>query len=184
MAKNALQAQLLKAGLVDAKQLKKADKQQHHAKRTGQDDSQRLRNDIEQARLDKLARDQALDQAKQQQLDEKTRKANIVQMIQQHRIANSQGDIGYQFIDTIDQKIKKVYVSQSLYNGLVSGSVLVAREQFETPGQYAFLPKALADRINQRMTGFVIQSQQQEDDQRTAEDDPYAAYVIPDDLMW
>ena len=35
MAKNALQAQLLKAGLVDSKKAKKLTKQAQHAKRTG-----------------------------------------------------------------------------------------------------------------------------------------------------
>lgn len=35
MAKNALQAQLLKAGLVDSKKAKKLSKQSQHAKRTG-----------------------------------------------------------------------------------------------------------------------------------------------------
>jgi len=35
MAKNALQAQLLKAGLVDAKKAKKINQQQQHAVKTG-----------------------------------------------------------------------------------------------------------------------------------------------------
>lgn len=35
MAKNALQEQLLKAGLVDSKKAKKISKQSQHAKRTG-----------------------------------------------------------------------------------------------------------------------------------------------------
>ena len=35
MAKNALQAQLLKAGLVDSKKANKISKQSQHAKRTG-----------------------------------------------------------------------------------------------------------------------------------------------------
>ncbi|BFM03343.1 hypothetical protein Psyaliredsea_19900 [Psychrobacter alimentarius] len=39
MAKNALQAQLLKAGLVDSKKAKKISKQADHAKRTGDSES-------------------------------------------------------------------------------------------------------------------------------------------------
>lgn len=184
MAKNALQDQLLKLGLVDAKQAKKAGKQVHHAKRTGQDTSQQLKTDLEQARLEKLAKDQALDQTKQQQLAQKTLRANIVQMIAQHAISTTDGDISYNFIDSYDNKIKKLYVSQTIYNALVSGSVIIARKQFDTSNDYAFLPKALGEKIEQRMSGFIIQSQTQTDDQTTAEDDPYAAYIIPDDLMW
>ena len=39
MAKNALQAQLLKAGLVDSKKAKKISKQTQHAKRIGDSES-------------------------------------------------------------------------------------------------------------------------------------------------
>ena len=184
MAKNALQEQLLKLGLVNAKQVKKADKQAHHAKKTGQDDSQQLKAQLEQARLEKLAKDQALDNAKQQKLQQQTLKANIVQMIAQHAIKGTEGQISYNFIDQVDQKIKKLYVSQALYNGLVKGSVKITRTQLDNTSDYAFLPAALAEKIEQRMQGFVIQNQTQNDEQTTTEDDPYAAYVIPDDLMW
>ncbi|KAA8734981.1 DUF2058 domain-containing protein [Acinetobacter qingfengensis] len=179
MVKNALQAQLLKAGLVDAKKAKKASKQAQHAQKTGQDNQQQLKAQIEQAKQEKIAKDNALNQAKQQQLEEKTLKANIIQMINQYRIQDTSGDIGYQFID--ENKIKKLYVSQQIYNAVVNGSLCVAKLDND---QYAFIPKALAERIEQKLTGYILGMQQQQDDQTTDEEDPYAAYVIPDDLMW
>lgn len=184
MAKNALQDQLLKLGLVNAKQVKKADKQAQHAKKTGQDDSHQLKTQLEQARLEKLAKDQALDHAKQQKLEQQTLKANIIQMIAQHAIKATGGEISYNFIDQVDQKIKKLYVNQAIYNALVKGSVKITRTQMDNTGDYAFLPAALAEKIEQRMQGFVIHNQAQNDAQTTPDDDPYAAYVIPDDLMW
>jgi len=99
-------------------------------------------------------------------------------MISQHKIKEFEGDIAYQFID--DNKVKKVYISQTIYNALVSGSLVIAKDQ----ESYAYLPKALADKINQKMEGFILVNHAQSNEQTTDEEDPYAAYVIPDDLMW
>lgn len=179
MVKNALQAQLLKAGLVDAKQAKKTNKQTQHAKKLGQDNQQKLKEDLEKAKQEKINKDQELNQIKQQALEEKTLRANIIQMIKQYRIDNTDGDITYQFID--ENKIKKLYINQQVYNALVSGSLLIAKIEVD---HYSLLPKELANKIEERMAGYIIGMQKQEDDQTTDEEDPYAAYVIPDDLMW
>ncbi|MDM1757102.1 MULTISPECIES: DUF2058 domain-containing protein [Acinetobacter] len=178
MVKNALAAQLLKAGLVDNKKAKKLSKQAQHEQRTGQNNDAEIKAKIEQDKQEKLAKDQALNQEKQRILDEKALVAAIIQMIAQHKIKDTDGDISYQFID--DGKIKKVYIHQQVYNALVSGSLVIAKEN----NSYALLPKALADRINEKMTGFIIVNNAENNQQTTDEEDPYAAYVIPDDLMW
>ena len=179
MVKNALQAQLLKAGLVDAKQAKKANKQTQHAKKLGQDNQQQLKADLEKAQQDKQQKDQALDLVKQQALEEKTLRANIIQMIHQYAIKDTDGEITYQFID--ENKIKKLYMNQQVYNAVVSGSLVIAKQEVD---QYSLLPKELANKIEAKLQGYIIGMQTQEQDQTTDEEDPYAAYVIPDDLMW
>ena len=108
--------------------------------------------------------------------------ANIIQMIKQYQIKEIDGEIGYQFID--ESKIKKIYVNQQVYNAIVSGSLVVAKIITPQPTQYALIPQALAERIEAKMTGYIIGLQQQQQDQTTDEEDPYADYVIPDDLMW
>lgn len=178
MVKNALQAQLLKAGLVDNKKAKKLSKQTQHEQRTGQSNEAELKANIEKSKQEKLQKDQALNQEKQRQLEEKALKAAIIQMISQHKIREVEGDVAYQFID--DNKVKKVYISQTVYNALVSGSLVIAKDQ----DNYAYLPKALAEKINQKMEGFILVNNAQKNEQTTDEEDPYAAYVIPDDLMW
>lgn len=105
MVKNALQAQLLKAGLVDTKKAKKLSKQAQHEQRTGQHDDAELKEKIEQANQEKIKKDQSLNMEKQRILDEKALKASIIQMIGQHKITDSKGDVTYQFID--ENKIKK-----------------------------------------------------------------------------
>lgn len=179
MVKNALQAQLLKAGLVDNKKAKKLTKQAQHGQRTGQNDDATLKAEIDRAKQEKLAKDQALNLEKQKILEEKALKASIIQMIKQHKVKDISGDVTYQFID--EGKIKKVYLSQQVYNALVTGSLVIAKDQ----DSYAYLPKALADKIDQKMPGFILVNNNSENnDQATDEEDPYAAYVIPDDLMW
>ena len=178
MVKNALQAQLLKAGLVDNKKAKKLSKQAVHEQRTGQSDEAELKAKIAQEQQEKLEKDQALDLEKKRLLQGKELKAAIVQMINQHKIRDIDGEVSYQFID--ESKVKKIYLNQQIYNALVSGSLVVAKES----DSYAILPKALADRINDKMEGFIIVNNSEKNEQITDEEDPYAAYVIPDDLMW
>ena len=122
MVKNALQAQLLKAGLVDNKKAKKLSKQAVHEQRTGQSSEAELKAKIEKDQQEKLAKDQALSLEKKLALDEKTLRASVIQMISHHKIKETDGDVTYQFID--DSKIKKVYINQQIYNALVSGSLV------------------------------------------------------------
>ena len=163
---------------VDNKKAKKLTKQAHHEQRLGLSNEAEIKANIEKAQQEKLAKDQALNLEKQKQLEEKALKASIIQMIKQHKITDFAGDVAYQFID--ENKIKKVYLSQQVYNALVAGSLVIAKDQ----DQYAYLPKALGEKIDQKMQGFILINNAEKNEQATDEEDPYAAYVIPDDLMW
>lgn len=177
MAKNALQAQLLKAGLVDNKKAQQINKQNQHAKRKGEQTDAEIKQALAEAQAKKLEKDQQLNQERQRLLEEKTLKANIIQMIKQHQLTNTTGDVTYQFID--QSKIKKIYLSQKLYDQVVAGHIAIGRLE----GGYALLPRPLADRINEKMAGFIVVANTKAE-QQLDEEDPYAAYVIPDDLMW
>ena len=177
MAKNALQAQLLKAGLVDSKKANKISKQAQHAKRTGDLSNIEAKKALAEAQAKKLEKDQKLNQEKQQLLEAKMLKANVIQMIKQHQIPGTQGEVSYQFVD--DAKVKKIYITQKLYDQIVAGHVVIARLEDD----YALLPRPLADRIDSKLEGFIVVSNNKSE-AVLEEDDPYAAYVIPDDLMW
>lgn len=177
MVKNALQAQLLKAGLVDAKKAKQLNKQTQHAKKTGDQSDQDIKQALAAAQAEKLQKDQELNQEKQKQLAEKALKANIQEMLTQHQLKDISGDVAYQFID--QGKVKKVYLNQKIYDQVVAGHVAIARNA----QHYPLIPKPLAEKINQRCEGFIVVLNEKQANQ-VDEDDPYAAYVIPDDLMW
>lgn len=144
MVKNALQAQLLKAGLVDNKKRKNLPNKLSMSSALVKAMKQKLKLILKKLKKEKQAKDQALNLEKQQQLEEKALKASIIQMIKQHKIVDFAGDVAYQFID--ENKIKKVYLSQQVYNALVTGSLVIAKDQ----DQYAYLPKALAEKIDQK----------------------------------
>lgn len=177
MAKNALQAQLLKAGLVDTKKAQKISKQAKHAKRTGDAENIEAKKALADAQAKKLEKDQQLNQQKQHLLEQKTLKANIVQMIKQHQIADTAGEVVYQFVDAT--RIKKIHITQKLYDQIVAGHVVIARLE----DSYPLLPRPLADRIEAKLSGFMVVSNDKSEDE-IGDDDPYAAYAIPDDLMW
>src|SRR5690606_7503397 len=135
MVKNALQAQLLKAGLVDNKKAKKLSKQAVHEKRTGDSTEPEIKAKIEQDKQQKLDKDQAIELEKKADIQQTERKDAIIQMINQHKIRDTHGNAVYQFID--DSKSKKVDLNQQSYKALVAGSLVIARGN----DSYVFLPK-------------------------------------------
>ncbi len=188
MAKS-LQDQLLAAGLTNqkkAKQAAKARKKQDHLQRTGQD------NDIDKARqqaADKLQRkalnDRKLNADKDQQARAKEIIAQIRQLITTNAIDLGDGEVKYQFVD--GKKVKQLYVNQAIWDRLSRGQLAIIKTQSDPA--YAVIPLPVADKIQQRDEANTNTSSfsviiAQSDDTQLDDDDPYAAYQIPDDLMW
>ncbi|WP_371857211.1 DUF2058 domain-containing protein [Duganella callida] len=172
--------QLLKAGLVDQKKVKVANqnkgKQQKDERRAGVQTvdetklaaQERQRLNAEKARQANAERDAAAQQ--------KAIAAQIAQMIQQNKQDKGKGDTAYNF--THGTKIERIYVSDKVREHLVAGRlVIVAAGQ-----NYELVPRVIADKIAERNEALVIRVKQASTE--VDEDDPYAAYKIPDDLMW
>ena len=176
MAKS-LQEQLMKAGLVDKKKAKTLKKAQQHAKRTnapGADEAAKL---AQQAKQEKLERDQALNKKRNEQAAQKEVLAQIKQLIQSNQIDHKHGDIAYQFSD--DKTVKKIYVDADQHSQLISGYIAIARIK----EGYALVPKKVAEKVQQRDAEFIVVLNTAKKD-HIDEDDPYADFQIPDDLMW
>lgn len=175
-----LQEQFLKAGLVDKTKAKlvnqEKNKQKKVERRTGTEsvDEARLaalevqRKNAERARELNAQRDAA---AKQKAI-----LAQIVQMVQQNRQSKGNGDIAYNF--THDKKIKRLYVSAEVQRHLMAGRLVIVclGEAIE------LLPKVVADKIAERDASLVVRVSKPTTE--VDADDPYAAFQIPDDLMW
>ncbi|ACE83152.1 conserved hypothetical protein [Cellvibrio japonicus Ueda107] len=181
-----LQDQLLKAGLIDAKKAKQANKEKRKetkiAHRTGEPQVDEVKQAAEQVRQEKIARDKALNRLRDQDQQQKAIAAQIRQLIENHRQSKGvkPGDekaVEYNF--THGKHIKKMRVSPLVQEQIVRGVlVIVALE-----GGYELVPRIVADKISQRDAAAIVvansKSSLPQDD-----DDPYKDYVIPDDLMW
>ncbi|WP_273021355.1 DUF2058 domain-containing protein [Rheinheimera sp.] len=175
---NALKEQLLKAGLADAKKLKAVKKEKHKQKvQAGK--NQPVVNEAsmlaEQKRQQQVERDKQLNQQKQAALQQKAIAAQVKQLIGNNTI-KANGEVGYNFTD--GKLVKRLYVSSRQHDELSRGLLAIAKQD----EQYCLVPTAVAEKITQRQAESIVvlnAKQQQED-----EDDPYADFKIPDDLMW
>lgn len=178
-----LQDQLLKAGLIDAKKAKQANKDKRKetnvARRSAEPVVDELKQAAEQARLEKAERDRELNRQQNAQLEQRALAAQIRQLIENHRVSKDagQGDVEYNFTD--GKLIKKIRVSPKILEQIARGILAVVK----LGEGYELVPRIVADKIAERDTKAVlvanVKSSQQAD-----EDDPYKDYVIPDDLMW
>ena len=175
-----LQEQFLKAGLVNKNKAQQVHqekaKQKKDERRTGTQsvDEARLaaleiqRKNAERARELNAQRDAAAAQ--------KAIMAQIVQMVQQNRQSKGNGDIAYNF--THDNKIKRIYVSAAVQADLIAGRLVIVCQGENTE----LVPRVIADKIAERDPSIVVQIKKASTD--VDENDPYAAFQVPDDLMW
>lgn len=175
-----LRDQLMKAGLVSEKQAKQAGKQkqkQQRLEKKGQvevDDA--IRQAALQAQAEKVARDQALNEQQKEKAEQKARAAQIKQLIESSRLPKLQSDDYYNFVD--EKKIKRIAVNAMLRDKLSRGSLAIVRHG----GGYEMIPREAALRIQERDPRRVILLNTPTE--APDADDPYAAYQVPDDLMW
>lgn len=177
---NSLQDQLLKAGMVNKKKVQSAKKAKHkqkvNAKKGEMTEAELAKIQAEKVRQEKAEKDRLLNQQKNEQAQQKAIQAQIRQLIEVNRINNAEGETAYNFTD--QKKIKRIYITDALIDALSSGSLSVAT----LDDQYHLIPKAVAEKIQQRDESVIVVLN--EKTEAVDEDDPYAAYQIPDDLMW
>lgn len=177
---NPFQDQLLKAGLVTKKQVQKVqqdksrkNKQQRSKKETVVDET-KLK--AQQAAQEKAKHDRELNKKKEQQARQKAVSIEINQIITNNCLARDEScDIVYNFEH--DKKVRRIYVNAEMKQQIVQGKVGIARIE----GRYELVPKSIAEKIQQRNEKRVVIFDVQE---VVDENDPYAEYEIPDDLIW
>lgn len=177
-----LREQLLNAGLIDEKKLKEARQSQHHqrrehAKRPANAPDPRAEA-ARKAAAEKAARDAELNRQKEEQAAKKARKAEVKQLVAQHKLPKIESEELYNFID--GKRIRRLPVDKAMREKLIAGSVAIVRNE----GRYEFVPAEIAKRIAERDPHAVVPHVTSEPAAEPAADDPYKDYVVPDDLMW
>ena len=178
---NPFQEQLLKAGLVSKQQVQKANKDKQKKKKQQRNTKQSITDETtlkaQKAAAEKAKRDRELNQRKEEQARKKAISAEINQLILANRIErNEECEIAYNFEH--QKKVKRIYVNEEMRQQIIRGKLGIARIE----GRYELVPIAIAEKIQQRNEKRIVLIT--DDAQETDENDPYAEYKIPDDLIW
>ncbi len=179
MTKLTLQEQMLKAGLVSTKKMAKV---QRTAKKS-RVQAREAREAVEENKKAQLERDKQLSEQQKQATLTKEHKAQVKQLIEMNKIDIAKGTISFNFTD--NNLIKKIDVDKQTQAQLINGRLAIARLAVNSQGdsQYAIIPASVADKIAQRdAESIVLNSALSQEEQD--EDDPYADFKVPDDLMW
>jgi uncharacterized protein YaiL (DUF2058 family) len=179
MTKLTLQEQMLKAGLVTSKKMAKVQK----TAKKSRVQAREARAAVEENKKAQLERDRQLSEQQKQAALSKEYKAQVKQLIEMNRISVSKGDISFNFTD--NNLIKKIDVDKLTQTQLINGRLAIARLTIDGRDEceYAIIPASVADKIAQRdASSIVLNSALSQEEQD--EDDPYADFKVPDDLMW
>lgn len=179
MAKLTLQEQMLQAGLVTSKKMAKV---QRTAKKS-RVQAREAREAVEENKKAQLERDKQLSEQQKQAVLAKEYKAQVKQLIEMNKIEIAKGDITFNFTD--NNVIKQVMVDKLTQKQLISGRLAIARLPIDNieVNEYAIIPAVVADKITQRDANSIVLNNALSEEAQD-EDDPYAEFKVPDDLMW
>ncbi|MFQ6370956.1 DUF2058 domain-containing protein [Shewanella sp. YIC-542] len=179
---NALQEQLLKAGLTSKQKVKDVKTQKKRNRKANIDDgSSALKQQIMAQKAEQAQRDKALNEQRFAEATEKGLVRGLITEVKTRAVSlPADGDLKFNY--TLNNKIYPVYLTARLQQQLLSGKLGIVRLE-----DHSYLvPHKLAERVNllvPEWVGYLWQPTAETTD-TVDEDDPYADYVIPDDLMW
>ena len=175
-----LQEQFLKAGLVDKNKVKQANqdksKQKKVERRTGTQSVDEVRLAAAETQRKNAERARELNAQRDAAATQKAIVAQIAQMVQKNRQSKGNGDIAYNF--THNNKIERIYVSAPVQAHLMAGRLVIVCQG----GATELVPRIISDKIAERDASLVVRVNKTSTE--IDADDPYAAFQIPDDLMW
>jgi len=181
-----LQDQLLGAGLIDKKKAKKITAEQRQAKKKSRktntpitDEAAALAQQVQQAQREKS---KTLNEQRKQEAEQKAIAAQIRQIITMNQIAlddQAKETHSYNFSD--HKKIKSLIMSARNHELVTVGSIAIAG----ISGKYYLIPAEAAKKIQLRdMSSILVLNERDSQAKDEEEDDPYADFQVPDDLMW
>lgn len=176
--RNSLQDQLLKAGLVDKSKANKASKERRkNARQQNSGKGANISSEERQRQLEKAARDRELNQRRDEARKQKEIAAQIKQLVETHRHPRSQSEDDRPFYFDNKGKVKQMYVSAETHKMITTKKLAIVN----CNGVFELVPADIAEKIRQRNPSMVIELP---DEQPASENDPYADYRVPDDLIW
>ncbi len=182
---NSLLEQLQKAGLVDESRANRVKHQKYKKRKrkkggaAAEDESDLARAYAEKARQEKIERDRELNRQRREREQRKAIAAQIRQLVEENRIEKRDGELPYNF--TAGTRIKRLYLSEQAHKKVSEGQWAIVN----CNGRYELVPAAIADKIKARdESAVVVDNRSAPKEEKRDEDDPYAGYEVPDDLIW
>jgi len=177
-----LQEQLMKSGLINKQKAKQAQTEKRRKakqkKKKGSVEVSDLQVVIDQQKS--VLKEQDLDKNRQTQADLDARSAHgkLIQMIAQHCEKNYQGEVDYHF--TYDSIVKRIAINEKTQQGLINGllAICVLNDQF-----YLINKEAVA-KLTEIDASVLVALHEKVQLSELEEDDPYAEFAVPDDLVW
>jgi uncharacterized protein YaiL (DUF2058 family) len=180
-----LQDQLLKAGLTTKQKTRQANadkrkknKQQRSGVEHGASLQEQVKQDLALSKADKLAKDSALNGVKNSDIAKKEQQLRIKQILEHHQITGVRGDSEYNY--TFNKKVKKLALDVTTHKALVNGRLALCGLNETT---YLVTSETAAKVAELDNTLILVQNDKVATEEAN-ENDPYADYQIPDDLMW
>jgi hypothetical protein len=180
-----LQDQLLKAGLSTKQKARQANadsRKKNKQKRSGVKHDASLQEQVKQnlakEKAEKIARDGALNDKKNKELATKENSLRIKQILQHHQVTDVNGENEYNY--TFNTKIKKLSLDTITHKALVNGRLALCGLEATT----YIVTSETAAKVAELDSNIILVQNDKVASEVTDEDDPYADYQIPDDLMW
>ncbi|PID45640.1 MAG: nucleoprotein/polynucleotide-associated enzyme [Proteobacteria bacterium] len=180
-----LQDQLLSAGLIKDQDAKNIKAKKRKAEKQSRKNNTELENEAaklaEAAREEQRRKSQELNAQRREEIERKAIAAQIKQIIEMNTIPKGKGDdlLAYNFTDF--NKVKTIYVTPKNHDLIARGRLAIARLN----DAYHLIPAEAANKIIERDAATIaLLNDPMANTDAAVEDDPYAEFQIPDDLMW
>lgn len=168
----------MKAGLVDKSKVQQAKKQSRKKKRKkaeGSAEPDRIQQAVARAQEEKAARDRELNRQKEIKQAAKARKGLLRDFVEKNKQNDPAAEDPYNFVH--GSSVRRLHVNPKQRGLLVEGKLAIV----EVAERYFLVEKPVADKMRDMAPGLFVHVAEAE---KPAEDDPYADYQVPDDLMW
>ncbi|MDR3630174.1 MAG: DUF2058 domain-containing protein [Desulfocapsaceae bacterium] len=175
-----LQDQFLKMGLVEKKQANTVKKVQHQ-QRTQKGQAPPVHKgklQAQKAQADKKEHSRLLNQKKNEERKEQETAAQVRQLIATNRIPAEGGETPYNFTD--NNKIKRLFLPKAITVQLSRGDLAIVRQA----GEYQIVPAEVARKVQTYNKNLIVVFHIPPREAPADQEDPYAAFQVPEDLIW
>ena len=176
---SSLQDQLLQAGLVTKTKANEARKQKTKKTKRARKptDGGHSSAPVKPVDPEKAARDRELDRKRQEARQQRALAAQITDLVRHHRHPRNTEDADQPFHFENKGKVRRIYVNADTRERIAAGKLVIVN----CNGVFEVVPPDIAEKVRARNPSLVVDLPAEE---TPGDDDPYAAYKVPDDLMW